>query len=269
MSLGAPQASVIDSALADAERNGFRLAVIGHTCALVAIAVFYLAVVYFRSNIKIAGLILASAAVGLASLGLAGGRYERSGRYAFFAFDAAAVSAAIALAPLSSGGDVPQNLVFFSSRTEYYYLVVALSVLALSPALVLWTGFFAAAGLGIATAWIMTGMERVVGYRDLPPAPSRDEYLAVVLNPDFLNIGFRMNEVVVLTLVTGIAALAVHRARNMVRAHAAAEARRSRIQRIFGRYVPVQVAEQLIDGGQLAPQQRDASIIFADIEGFT
>src|SRR3954471_14529442 len=137
MSPDSPQASAVNSALADAERNGFRLAVIGRTCALVAIAVFYLAVVYFPSNIKIAGLILASAAVGLASLGLAGGRYERSGRYAFCAFDAAAVSAAIALAPLSSGGDVPQNLVFFSSRTEYYYLVVALSALALSPALVL------------------------------------------------------------------------------------------------------------------------------------
>jgi class 3 adenylate cyclase len=55
----------------------------------------------------------------------------------------------------------------------------------------------------------------------------------------------------------------------MVRAHAAAEAKRTRIQRIFGRYVPAQVAEQLINGGQLAPQQREASILFADIEGFT
>ena len=79
----------------------------------------------------------------------------------------------------------------------------------------------------------------------------------------------RVNEGVVLALVTCIAALAVHRARNCVRAHAAAEAERSRIQQLFGRYVPAQVAEQLIDAGQLAPQQREASIIFADIEGFT
>jgi class 3 adenylate cyclase len=69
--------------------------------------------------------------------------------------------------------------------------------------------------------------------------------------------------------VTCIAALAVHSARNVVRANAAAEAERTRIQRIFGRYVPPQVAEQLIQAGQLAPQQRTASIIFADIEGFT
>ena len=55
----------------------------------------------------------------------------------------------------------------------------------------------------------------------------------------------------------------------MVRAHAAAEAERTRVERIFGRYVPAQVADQLIQAGQLAPQQREASIIFADIVGFT
>lgn len=259
----------VEIALTEAERNGFRLAVIGRTCALVAISVFYGVGAPYPSNVYIAGLILASVALGLAVLGSAASRYERLGRYVFFAFDAAAISAALAFAPLSSGGDVPQNLVFFSSRTEYYYVVVAVSVLALSPALVLWTGICAVAGLAGATAWIIAGMDRIVSYRDLPTGPSREEYLAVVLNPDFLGIAFRVNEGVVLALVTCIAALAVHRARNMVRAHAAAEANKSRIQQIFGRYVPALVAEQLIDAGQLAPQQREASIMFADIEGFT
>ena len=175
----------------------------------------------------------------------------------------------LVLAPPSSARDTPQNLVFFSSRTDYYYVLVATSVLALSPLLVLWTGLCAVSGLSGATTWIMAGMERTVGIGDLPPSYSREEFLAIVLNPDFLNIPVRVNEGVLIALTTGIAALAVHRARNMVRAHAAAEAMRTRIQRIFGRYVPAQVAEQLIDGGQLAPQQREASILFADIEGFT
>ena len=47
------------------------------------------------------------------------------------------------------------------------------------------------------------------------------------------------------------------------------KAEQTRIQRIFGRYVPAQVVDQLIRTGQLAPQQRDASIVFADIRGFT
>ena len=31
----------------------------------------------------------------------------------------------------------------------------------------------------------------------------------------------------------------------------------------------MQLAEQLIGSGQLAPQTREASVLFADIEGFT
>ena len=73
-------------------------------------------------------------------------------------------------------------------------MVVALSVLALSPALVLWTGLCAVAGLAGATAWIVSGMDRVVSFGDLPRGPSREEYLAVVLNPDFLAIAVRVSE---------------------------------------------------------------------------
>jgi adenylate cyclase len=262
------QSTTPEVALANAERKGFRLAVIGRTCALVPIAFIYLSGVAYPNNIYIAGLILAAAAVGLAQL-LLSERYERIGRYAFFAFDAAVVTAALALVPLSSADDVPQNLVFLSNRHDYYYIVVAASVLTLSPALVLWTGSCAVIGLASATAWIAADMDRVVGHGNLPPAPSREDYLALMLNPDFLSISVRMNEAVVMILVTCIAALAVHRARNMVRAHAAAEAKRARVQQIFGRYVPAQVAEQLADEEQFAPQQREASILFADIEGFT
>lgn len=269
MPTDAPESSAVELALADAERKGFRLAVIGRTCALAAIAFFYLAVLRYPSNVYVSGLILAAAAIGLVPLGLVGSPYERIARYALFTCDAACASAILAVTPISSGGDVPQNFVFLTSRNEYYYLIVALSILALSPALVLWTGLCVVIGLAGATAWIMAGMDRVVSFGELPLAPSREDFLAVVLNRDFLGIPVRVIEGVVIALVTCIAALAVHRARNMVRSHAAAEAERARIQRVFGRYVPTQVAEQLIHAGQLAPHQREASIIFADIEGFT
>jgi len=258
-----------EDALADAERKGFRLAVIGRSCAFVAFAFFYLGTFKYPNNVTVAALFLMTAAIGLIPLRLAGGRYERISRFILFTFDAAIASAALAFVPLSSGGDIPQNLVFLSSRTEYYYVIVATAILSLSPALVTWTGLCSVLGLTGATAWIMSGMERVVTPGALPPSPSREDVLAVLLSPDFLGIPVRVTEAVVIALVTCIAALAVHRARNVVRANAAAEAERSRIQQIFGRYVPPQVAEQLIAAGQLAPQQRTASILFADIEGFT
>ncbi|MBR1211749.1 hypothetical protein [Bradyrhizobium sp. JYMT SZCCT0180] len=171
-------------------------------------------------RIYIAAPIVAAALVGLAPLALVGSRYERFARYALFAFDVAALSALLALAPLSSGGDIPQNMVFVSSRGEYYFVVVAVSALALSPALVLWTGLCCVVGLAGATTWIMAGMDRVVSYRDLPVSPSREAFLSIVLDADFLAISSRVSEGVKLALVTGIVAVAVHRARAVVWAHA-------------------------------------------------
>jgi adenylate cyclase len=259
----------VEASLADAERRGFRLAVIGRSCALVPIAVFYLIISRYPNNIVLAGVFLAAAAVGLAPLALVGSRLERASRFAIFAFDVATLTAVLAIAPLSTGGDVPQNLVFLSSRGEYYFVVVAISVLTLSPALVLWTGFCAVIGLAAATAWIMLGMEHVVTFSDLPPAPSREDFLAISTDPNFLATSTRIAEGVKIALVTAIAALAVSRARAVVRSHAVVAMERSRIQQLFGKYVPAQVAEQLIDSGQLAPQTREASLLFADIEGFT
>ncbi len=262
-------AAAAEDALANAERKGFRLVVIGRICALVAFALFYLTVYRYPLNLYVAGVILTAAAIGLVPLRLVYSRYERIARFVLLTFDAAAVSAILAFVPLSAGSYLPQNLVFVSSRTDYYYVIVAASILSLSPALVLWTGLCAVLGLAGATAWIMSGMERIVSPEALPSSASREEVLAVFLSPDFLSIPVHVNEGLVIALVTCTAALAVHRARNVVRANAAAEAERARIQRIFGRYVPPQVAEQLIQAGQLAPQLRTASILFADIEGFT
>ena len=269
MRLDRRQSTAAEGALVDAERKGFRLAVLGRTCALIASAFFYLAIYAYPNNVYVAGVILLTAAIDLIPLWLIHSRYERIARFVLFTFDAATASAILAFAPLSSGGDVHQNIVFLSSRTDYYYVIVATSILLLSPALVIWTGLCVVVGLAGATAWIVSGMDYIVSLGDLPASHSREEVRAVLLNPNFFGIPVRMNEGVVLGLVTSIAALAVHRARNLVRANATAEAERARIQRIFGRYVPPQVAEQLMQAGQLAPQQRTASIVFADIEGFT
>ena len=124
-----PGFRTVEAALAEAERKGFRLAVIGRTCALVAVAFFYLEAFGYPNNVFAAACILFTAALGLVPLGFVGGRYERAARYALFTLDAVSASAIVALAPLSSGGDIPQNLVFHSSRNEYFYAIVALSFL--------------------------------------------------------------------------------------------------------------------------------------------
>ena len=69
---------------------------------------------------------------------------------------------------------------------------------------------------------------------------------------------------------TGVLALVVHRARQVVRARATADRQRARAQEIFGQYVPPQIAQRLLETEtSLLPESRTASVLFADIEGFT
>lgn len=259
----------VERALANASRAGFRLAVFGRNGALLLIAIFYLTGVSYPNNMPVAGLIMASCVVGFVALARRGRRGEHVARYALFGFDMMAIGALVAFVPISAGADIPQNFVFLSSRETYVYIVAALSVLTLSPGLVLWTGLCGVVGLAGAVAWIIAGMERVASYSDLPPSFSSADFLAIAHDPNFLNVPVRIGEGLVTVLVTAITALAVQRARHMVRAHAAAESKRRRAHLMFGRYVPAQVADQLLDTGQLAPQMREATVLFADIEGFT
>ncbi len=269
----APNSSQIsltgERALAEARRKGFRLAIIGRTIAVTALAFAFLAGYHFPVNVAIWLFTLGLALIGLFALATAGTRYEDASRYAFFSFDAFLVSAIIAFAPLSGGDDIPQNLVFLTTRGQFYYIVIAESILTLSPALVLWAGACCAVGLAASTAWIMAGMQNVLTFADLPLAPSRDIFYRVVLNPDFLGVESRIEEVLILSAVTGIAAIAVRSVRSVVVARISAEERHSQMQRVFGKYVPSSVISELEADGQLAPQSREATLLFADVEGFT
>ncbi|YCI07196.1 adenylate/guanylate cyclase domain-containing protein (plasmid) [Ensifer sp. D2-11] len=258
-----------DRVLAAAQRNGFRLAVIGRSIAVTVLAFTFLAGYQYPANVQIWGVTLLLGLGGLAVLTTLGRPWERAARHIYFAVDVAVVSALIAFAPLSSGDDIPQNLVFLTSRADYYYLIVAASVLTLSPGLVLWTGFCCAFGLGLATYWIAQGMQRVVTFSDLPYAPSREIFFQTVLSPNFLGTASRLEEALILVAVTSIVAIAVGRARSVVLARVAAEERRRNLQRQFGRYVPASVIANLEKDGQLAPQLRDATLLYADVEGFT
>jgi class 3 adenylate cyclase len=210
------------------------------------------------------------AVIGLLPLWAVNTRFEIASRFALFAMDALIISTLLAFVPLSSGDDVPQNLVFLTSRVHFYYIVIIASVLTLSPRLVLWTGAWCVAGLVASIGWIVANMDTMLSYEDLPAAPKRDAFYSVVLSPDFLGMASRLQEVLIIGAVTGIAALAVHRARHVVQARAAAESGRRRMQRIFGKYVPSHVVQELArNEGHLGAQMRDATLLYVDVEGFT
>jgi len=258
-----------ERALAEAQGKGFRLAIFGRTVALAILAFAFLAGYHFPINVEVCLFTLVLALAGLVALRTIGTKREKVSRFIFFSTDAALVSAILAIAPLSSGDDIPQNLVFFTTRVQFFYIVIAASILTLSPALVVWTGACCVLGLTLSTLWIAAGMESILSFRDLPIAPSADVFNRIVLNPDFLGIESRVEEALILSAVTGIAAIAVYGVRSVVLARVSEEERRQHIQRVFGKYVPATVISELETDGQLAPQSREATLLFADVEGFT
>ena len=269
----AVETAEVEADLAAAERAGLRLALVGRTLALLPFAVLYGWFGAQRDSVQGVTLISLFILAGLVHLVLVQTRRERPWhRYAFLALDAIGLGVLAVNAPLSPGGagDVPQILVFRAYGVHFLFLFLAVAALSLSPRLVLFAGAAVVTTLWGAYLWIVSGMERTLTWGDLPVAADRDTFVKVLLDPDFIGLGSRVVESMVILATSGLLAVAVHRARNVVRARAAVERRRQRIQAVFGQYVPPEVAGSILaNRSALAPQTRDASILFADIEGFT
>ncbi len=263
--------SGVEQDLLAAERAGLRLAILGRNVALVPLAVWMLVGGNPPYNMVGVAVVGGFFALGLAYLRLlASGRERRWHRFVFVAGDVAALAVAALFVPVSFGDDVPQIFVFRGFGVGVMFLVIAAASLSLMPSLVLWSGLATTLGLWFVFAVITAGMVQTVSWSDMPPAPSVEEFYAVVLSPDFVGRGNRVTETLALLSVAGLVAFAVARAREVVRARAIVDEQRLRAIEVFGQYVPPAIANALVDSPEtLAPQIREATILFTDVEGFT
>lgn len=260
--------------LARTERSGLRLAIICRTVVVGVALVWFLSWTAFTGAApSVAGAIALSAftAIGLAHLFVIGGAYDRPWiKYAVYAADTLGVAAVFAFAPLYSGGDVPQIFAFRVYGVHYLIAPVALACLSLSWGLVLWTGFFAVAGWWAAFFYVASEVENPLSWVQLTADAGAEEYIALVLSPDFIGRGNRIEETAILIAVAGILALAVFRARRVFFAQVAAEDARQRASAVLGQYVPEAVAARLMeDGAALRPQVRDGVALVMDVADFT
>lgn len=261
----------LEATFRQAEQDGLRLAIRGRTIALVLIGIWYAASRPSPVAASILAVIAAFGLLGLAHYLLIGTRHDRWWlKYAFITIDIAALAAVIALAPLSPGAEIPQVLTFRSSPFIYFYLVLAVASFSFSPSLVLWSGGVIAGCWWAAFGWVVSDMDRTVTWGTMPQPPTREDYLTVFLDPDFIGSGSRAQETITLVATAIVLAIAVHRARRIVLAQALAEQDRDMISRTFGQYVPQPVAAALIaDRGVIAPKEHLATVLFLDVQGFT
>ncbi|WP_419907763.1 adenylate/guanylate cyclase domain-containing protein [Hoeflea sp.] len=262
----------VEQDLALAEQAGLRLMLKARTVVLALMIVIISLATYFPTNMIGAGVLTLFLASGLIQHQMVGTRFERWWhRYAFFSVDIVAIAAMLTFIPLSLGSsEIPQIFVFRTIGVEYTFALVALSALSLTPGLVLWVGSLIVASLWTAYLLIVSGMERTLSWEDLPAQPSREEFLGLFFNPDFIGSQTRFIESFFILSCTAVIALVVHRARGVVRARATADRQRRRALEVFGQYVPPQIAQRLLESeASLLPESRTASVLFVDIEGFT
>jgi class 3 adenylate cyclase len=94
--------------------------------------------------------------------------------------------------------------------------------------------------------------------------------MSIVLDPNYGGFSARVQEVVLLAIVALLIAVVMWRARDTLKRQLEAERDRAAISGIFGRFVPQSVVDAMIAGdGALDPVEREATVLFADIAGFT
>ena len=257
-----------------AEQSGLRLAIIGRTVAVVLLGAW---LVGTRARdpqraLEYALLMSVFLALGLAHYWLIGTRFDKSWvKYSFITIDIAIVSVLVATQPLfETAADLPPVMMFRAPVFPFYFVILGVAALSFSPGMVLWTGV--AGALGWLTAFLHAagGLDGSLNWRAIPPNPTADEVMAIVLHPNFGGLSGRIQEAVLLGVVAGLIALVMWRARSTLKRQLEAERDRATLSGIFGRFVPQVIVNAMVAGrGALAPVEREATVLFADIAGFT
>jgi class 3 adenylate cyclase len=267
---GMPAGAVAD-AFSREQKGGLTVALQGR---MVVLAIFALWIGFTRSAATVfymEALIAAFAAIGLLQLWIVhriGVRAWPLYLFMFIEISLLTVAVVVYAAPFTHE-DLPVTMVYRFFYFDYFFLFVAGAAFSYAPGLVLWTGISVAVAWGLGSAWVVATND-TLEWTDIPANFTGDEFMAVVLDPTFMGYGSRIQEVIVLLSVAGLLAIVAWRARRLVFRQVEAERERTVIAETFGQYVPEAVAKQLIaDAGSLAPQEREATVLITDIEGFT
>ena len=260
----------VDDALIKEELDGMRLALWARFLAIAIVIVFTAIAgpastfnnsLFFGSLFTISGL--------LQWWVIRSGSSRIWWRFVFMALDAVLLVFAI-LAPNPFGDETwPVMMNFRYGNFIYVFIFFGMIAFSYSPMLVLLGGASAIVAWAAGTILIVNMPEALV-WDDLPPTAALSDQIGFYLHPNLVPIGARVREIVVMVIVVCLLAAIVWRARLVVQRQIAADRERQLIRNVLGRYVPEDVAKEILeDRGRLAPRRHTATILYVDIEGFT
>jgi adenylate cyclase len=254
-----------------AEEAGMKLAIRGRFVALVILGTTIVTTRAGGRTTDFLTLFAAFAVIGLVHHLMIGSRWDWPWvKYAIVTLNVAVICVAFSVGPLHETIDIAQYMVFRTDLFPLMFLFLGVSAFSFSPALILWAGCAISIGWLTVFSILTPDLSGALDWTDIRGVSSASEYLAVILDVKFIPRGSRMQEVSILMLTAAILAGVMHRARNTARAKFQAEEEREAVAQVFGQYVPAAVAERLVvDRGALDPVEREASVLFADLQGFT
>lgn len=256
-----------EEALDRHKREGLELAVRARWVALAVIAVllpflnFSVDVIYYEL------LLVALALIGWAQRRV--GRVGRSGAELFLLFiELSLMTVVLALPNPFDQSDWPAAMTYRFGAFSYFFVILAAGTLAYSWRTIMAIGNWTATMWLIAMGWVWW-----FGHTD--PALSRaaqtafadEPTLARMMDPNFIDFGVRVQEIIVFLIVAFTLAVSVRRFNRLLLDNAVLERERTNLSRYFS----PNVVEELSHNDDPLKQTRshEVAVLFVDIVGFT
>jgi len=254
-----------------AEQAGLKLAIKGRIIAIVLMGLW---LTLSRGPDRVLDFVLiltVFTALGLLHYWIIGSKYDkRLVKYVFLSIDILALTGLVLFAPPTPEVVLPQFYTFKFDVFPFYFVLLAIAAFSFSPGMVLWAGGTGTVSWLGSFAWVTRGQPHLLDWSDIPENATTEQFLSVILNENFVGAGSRLQEAIIFLVVAILIAIVMQRARTTVRSQLAAEQTSLAISQIFGRFVPESVASSMIeDQGALDPIEREATVLFTDIAGFT
>ena len=248
------------------ELAGLRLAARARLVALVVVAVWLLFWTSPPETAYLEAILVVFAAIGIAHYRLRRGRWDRPWLgYLFVALDFALLGFATLGLALVLDSPQPPQMELRNGTFVYFFVFLSFVAVSHAPGLMLWAGLCGAVAWGAGVLWILKLPETVTlaGHGELAPA----DRIARHLDPHFVDLVVRQQEIVVLLLLAGVLAAVVWRGKRLVERQAAAERERANLARYFSPNMVDRLAQR--DWTQEVHMSQPVAVLFADMIGFT
>lgn len=163
---------------------------------------------------------------------------------------------------------LPYPILLRFGSFAYLFVPLALAAFYYSPWRTLWAAAVTTLAWAAAVGWIMIQPGAFIEPNLAMIAMEEPRrFLAIILNPNFIDLRNFENEIFILLLVGGLLAVVVWRSRELVRRQVMAERHRAHLARYFSPKLIDQLQDMDAPLGEVRTQP--VAVLFADVIGFT